>query len=204
VPTSIPLPTGFPLDRASWEQTPLIVRQLVVPLLVVIQQQAEQVQTLKARVVALEARLQRRSSNSDRPPSSDPPYEKEPARSGHQGRPGARPGHPGHRQALVAPTQVIEIKPESCACGQPEFPATTPYYTHQHIELPEIQMAITHIVLHETSCPRCGRPLKAELPVEYRYGYGPRLTALKATAGWNESCRCGRRVACGADPPSPS
>jgi transposase len=46
------------------------------------------------------------------------------------------------------------------------------------IELPEIQMAVTHVVLHETRCPRCGRFIKAELPVENRYGYGPRLTAL--------------------------
>jgi transposase len=46
------------------------------------------------------------------------------------------------------------------------------------IELPEIQMAVTHVVLHETRCPRCGRLLKAELPAAYRYGYGPRLTAL--------------------------
>ena len=54
----------------------------------------------------------------------------------------------------------------------------TPYYTHQVIELPEIQMAVTHVVLHETRCPRCGHLLKAELPAEYRYGYGPRFTAL--------------------------
>jgi len=46
------------------------------------------------------------------------------------------------------------------------------------IELPEIQTAVAHVVLHETRCPRCGRLLKAELPAEYRYGYGPRLTAL--------------------------
>jgi transposase len=39
-------------------------------------------------------------------------------------------------------------------------------------------MAVTHVVLHEARCPWCGRLLKAELPAEYRYGYGPRLTAL--------------------------
>jgi transposase len=46
------------------------------------------------------------------------------------------------------------------------------------IELPEIQMAVTHVVLHETRCLRCGHLLKAELPAEDRDGYGPRLTAL--------------------------
>jgi len=46
------------------------------------------------------------------------------------------------------------------------------------IELPEIQMQVTHVVLHEACCPRCGHLLKAPLPEEHRYGYGPRLTAL--------------------------
>jgi hypothetical protein len=55
---------------------------------------------------------------------------------------------------------------------------TTPYYTHQVIELPEIQMAVTHVVLHATRCPQYGRRLKAKLPAAHRYGYGPRLTAL--------------------------
>jgi transposase len=185
VAISIPLPAELPLHTAQWEQTPLVVRHLILQLLEVIQRLQTTIQylearikTLEARIAALEARLQQRSSNSDRPPSSDPPCAKRTARSGVQGKPGAKLGHPGHRQALLAPTEVIEVTPGPCACGQREFPATTPYYTHQVIELPEIQMAVTHVVLHETRCPRCGHLLKAELPAEYRYGYGPRLTAL--------------------------
>jgi transposase len=168
---SLPLPAGLPLDSAGWEQTLLMIRQLIVQLLAVIQQQA-------GRIAELEARLSQTSRNSDRPPSSDPLYEKRPARTGEQGRPGARPGHPGHRQALLAPTEVIEVTPEACPCGQRELPETLPYHTHQVIELPEIQMQVTHVVLHETCCPRCGRLLKAPLPEAHRYGYGPRLTAL--------------------------
>ena len=53
-----------------------------------------------------------------------------------------------------------------------------PYHTHQVIELPEIQMAVMHVMVHEAHCPQCGRLLKAPLPEEHRYGYGPRLTAL--------------------------
>jgi transposase len=171
VATSIPLPAGLPLDAASWEQTPLVVCQLVVHLLAVIQQQ-------EAQIATLEAHASQHSRNSDRPPSSDPPYEKRTARSGPQGKPGAKPGHPGYRQALLAPTEVIEVTPEACPCGQREFPETTPYYTHQVIELPEIQMQIKHLVLHEARCPRCGKRIKASLPAEHHHGYGPRLTAL--------------------------
>jgi transposase len=46
------------------------------------------------------------------------------------------------------------------------------------IELPEIQIAVMDVVLHQTRCPRYGRLLKAPLPVARRYGYEPRLTAL--------------------------
>jgi hypothetical protein len=61
VVTSPPLPAGLPLDAASWDQTPLVVRQLLIHLLDVIRQQA-------ARIAALEARVSQNSSNSDRPP----------------------------------------------------------------------------------------------------------------------------------------
>jgi transposase len=39
-------------------------------------------------------------------------------------------------------------------------------------------MQVTHVVLLEARCLQCGRRIKAPLPEEYRYGYGPRLTAL--------------------------
>lgn len=168
---SLPLPAGVPLDAASWEQTPLVARQLILQLLAVIQQQ-------EGRIAALEARLSQHSRNSDRPPSSDPPFATRPSSSTTKGSPGAKPGHPGHRQALLVPTEVIEVKPESCPCGRTEFPETAPFYTHQVIELPEIQVAVTHIVLHEARCPQCGGIIKAALPDQHRYGYGPRLTAL--------------------------
>jgi transposase len=171
VTATIPLPAGLPLDATSWEQTPLVVCQVVVHLLAVIQQQ-------EGRIAALQARLSQNSRNSDRPPSSDPPYAQRTARSGEHGQPGAKRGHPGHRQALLVPTEIIEVTPEACPCGQRQFPQTTPYYRHQVIELPAIQMSVTHIVLHEAHCPQCGGVIKAELPAEYRYGYGPRLTAL--------------------------
>jgi hypothetical protein len=70
VAAALPLPAGLQLDAISWEQTPLVVRQVVVQLLAVIQQQ-------QARIAALEARVYQNSSNSDRPPSSDPPFVKQ-------------------------------------------------------------------------------------------------------------------------------
>jgi hypothetical protein len=72
----------------------------------------------------------------------------------------------GHSRARLEPKEVIEVTPKARACGQTEFPVPPPYYTQQVIELPEIQMVVKHIILHETCCPRCSRRLTAELPTE--------------------------------------
>jgi len=97
---SLPLPAGLPPAFASLEQTLLLMRQLIVQLLAIIQQQT-------ARIAALEARQSQNSRNADRPPSSDPPFVTRPSSSTTQGTAGAKPGHPGHRQTLLAPTEVI-------------------------------------------------------------------------------------------------
>ena len=175
---SLPLSDGLPLDPTSWEQTPIVVQELVIHLLAVIRHQEERMSTLEARIATLEAQRQRNSSNSDRPPSADPPWVKPPHPGKPQGTPGARPGHPGHRQILLEPTEVIEVQPPACGCGQTTFPEARPYYTHQVIELPDIQMSVRHFVLYAARCSRCGRVTKAPVPPLASCGYGPRFTAL--------------------------
>jgi transposase len=183
---SLPFPEGLALDTVAWEHTPLVVQHLVVQLLVLIQQQTARIQALEAGMADLEARLQQRSHNSDRPPSSDPPYERRPTQAGPRGNPGAKPGHPGHQQALLAPTEVIAVKPSACACGQTACLDTSPYATHQVIELPELQMRVRHFVLYEAYCPRCGKVTKAQVPPEAAAGQGPRLTALIGELSGNQ------------------
>jgi hypothetical protein len=39
----------------------------------------------------------------------------------------------------LQPAEVIAVKPRLCACGRRESPEVTPYYTHQILELPDIQ-----------------------------------------------------------------
>ncbi len=45
------------------------------------------------------------------------------------------------------------------------------------IELPPIDMQITHFLLHPAPCLGCGRTIKAEVPREDATDYGPRLSA---------------------------
>jgi hypothetical protein len=43
----------------------------------------------------------------------------------------------------MAPTEVINVKPQACSCGQAECPDTKPYHTHEVIERPEIPMTVS-------------------------------------------------------------
>ena len=163
----------FPFTAQDWAQTPLAVQAYVHTL-------RNEVVQLQDRVEPLEARLTQNSTTSSRPPSSDSPY-KQPRRCTTATTPrkaGGKPGHPGHRQALLAPTHVREVQPAPCVCGNTAFAGTSPYYTHQVIELPPIVMDVTHWVLHQGWCPGCGRWRKAQVPAEHATGYGPRFSAL--------------------------
>jgi transposase len=162
----------FPFVPQDWEQTPAAVQAYVHTL------QAELTQ-LRERVEALDARLAQNSTTSHRPPSSDSPYKKPRQRTTTTPRKvGGKPGHPGHRQVLLPPTTVQELRPERCACGNTTLSLLRPYHTHQVLELPPIAMEVTHWVLHEGWCPECGRWSKAHVPAAQAMGYGPRYSAL--------------------------
>src|SRR6266567_735102 len=130
---------SFPFTPQDWEQTPLAVQTYVRTL-------RDEVGQLHDRVESLEARLTQNSTTSSRPPSSDSPYKKPRRRtmSTTTRKAGGKPGHQGHRQVLLTPTQVQEVRPTQCACGSTVFDRLTPYYTHQVIELPPIAMDVTH------------------------------------------------------------
>jgi transposase len=131
----------FPFPPQDWEQTPRAVQTYVHTL-------QDELTQLRERVDALEARLRQNSTTSHRPPSSDSPYKK-PRQRPNAATPrkaGGKPGHPGHRQALLPPTTVHELRPERCTCGNTTFAAMRPYYTHQVLELPPIEL--------EVQCPR--------------------------------------------------
>jgi len=169
----------LPFPREDWEKTPHTVRLYILALEHKIAEQQKAIEALMKRVDELESRLNRNSSNSNQPPSADSPY-KGKREKRHAGKPGGKMGHKGHRQVMLEPGKTEHLKPESCLCGNKDFPDTTPYYTHQYIELPEIKMEVTHFILYRGACPCCGRTNKASLPGTYRIGYGPRLSAAIA------------------------
>jgi len=165
------LPKDLLISEEDWKQTPPAVRALVL-------QQHELIAQLIKRVEELEARLGQNSQNSSRPPSSDPPYQRDKRESKGTGKPGAKKGHKGHQQALLTPTEVVPVPPKPCECGCQQVENLKAFYTHQHIELPEIEMQITHFVLQEGKCMACGRTCKGVVPEGFQVGYGPRFTGL--------------------------
>jgi len=164
---------SFPFAPQDWEQTPPAVQAYVRTL-------RDEVEQLHDRVETLQARLTQNSTTSSRPPSADAPYKKprQHTTAAMPRKAGGKPGHPGHRQALLPPTTVHELRPERCACGNTVFALTSPYYTHQVLELPPIAMEVTHWVLHQGWCLDCGRWTQAQVPTEHATGYGPRFSAL--------------------------
>jgi transposase len=164
---------SFPFPLQDWEQTPLAVQAYVRTL-------HDKVEQLQDRVETLQARLTQNSTTSSKPPSSDAPFKKPRRRttSTTPRKAGGKPGHQGHRQGLLAPTRVVEVRPGPCVCGHTTFAGTSPFYTHQVIELPPIAMEVTHWVLHQGWCQVCGRWSQAHVPAEQASGYGPRFSAL--------------------------
>lgn len=172
-----------PFTDEEWAATPEPVKQYI-------RKQDETIALLLSKIAALEKRIEtlenksnKNSQNSSKPPSSDGPFhrpEKKNKKS-HRKR-GAQKGHKGHRQKLMEPTEEKQIHPKPCVCGCTEVlpDSLKPFYTHQVIEVPEIQMDVLHLILTKGTCKSCGKVVRAEIPREHRAGYGPRLSALIA------------------------
>jgi transposase len=186
---------GQPVLAAEvWATTPLAAQGLIVALLDVAQQVtvlAVANTRLEGRVRDLEARLGQNSSNSSRPPSSDPPQTPRRPAPPPTGRTrGGQPGHVAHQRALVPLVRVdriVDHRPATCGhCAAP-LPATEvagepDVVAHQVTELPLVRAVVTEHRLHRVVCAACGRGTRAPLPQDVPAGaFGPRLQATVAT-----------------------
>jgi transposase len=151
---------------------------------------AQRVLALEAEVRDLKARLGQHSTNSSRPPSSDPPAARRPAASPTGRARGGQRGHVAHQRALVPPERVdriIDYRPAQCGrCALPLPTLPLPgldddFVAHQVTELPPLRAAVTEHRLHRVCCPACGARTRATLPPQVPTGaFGPRLQAAVA------------------------
>jgi transposase len=178
-----------PFSQLEWQCLPESVRLYIVALEQNIEALNDKVELLAKRIEQLERRLNKNSQNSNKPPSSDSPFQKPQNKAGKKKRKkGGQIGHKGYRQQLLKPTRVEKIAPQQCSCGNGDFNSSRlkSYYTHQVIELPKIQMDVTHYILQKGKCRRCGQTVKATLPDEIQSGFGPRFSGLIAELSGTE------------------
>src|SRR5512135_1873129 len=124
---------------------------------------------LEQRVRDLEARLKLNSTNSSKPPSSDPIGLKRKPPTPPSGR--KRGGQPGHRRAQrsLVPREkvrtITDCRPTDCRrCGQALLGDDPTPLVHQVAELPKIEPLVDEYRLHRLACPRCGVTTCASLP----------------------------------------
>jgi len=122
---------------------------------------------LKARIAELEARLNKNSNNSSKPPSTDGYKKKIKNNRVKSGRPsGGQEGHEGHTLLKVEnPDYTVDVPIEDhCDCGANLSEVDDKLRTRQEFELPEIKPIVTEYRTHEKICPQCGKVHKSEFP----------------------------------------
>src|SRR5215470_6239274 len=104
-----------PISAELWSQIPPAAQAAVLAL---VQQYEQRLQALQQQVNQLTQRLNQNSTNSSRPPSSDPPHVKRRPPKPTSGRKrGGQPGNARLQRPLVPPEQVkqtIPLKPSAC------------------------------------------------------------------------------------------
>jgi transposase len=158
-------------------------------MLLLLTEQAQQVQqqitALKNQIHALEARLNKDSHNSSKPPSSDglgkkpTPHSLRPTTGRKQG---GQKGHPGNTLSFIeTPDQRIAHTPTCCqGCGASLAGAeVVAEQRRQVVDLPPLRLEVTEHIAQSRRC-RCGVTTLAAFPQEASepLQYGPRLKAL--------------------------
>lgn len=147
-------------------------------------EQEARIATLTARIEELEKRLNKNSSNSGKPPSSDGLRRKTKSRRTKSGRkPGGQPGHPGSAlKQRDNPDIVVGLPLTACPECHGDLSAVEVLDTRarQVFDLPPLSLQVTEYRAEGKSCPHCQAAVCAGFPhgVDAPAQYGPRLRAF--------------------------
>jgi transposase len=128
------------------------------------------IQTQASKIAKLEAQLNTNSSNSSKPPSTDPPWKKKkkPGKHGDKNKKGAQEGHVGVTRELVPVEKVdnvIQCKPEHiCGCGSQVLIDESDYERKQVFELPQMKPYVTEFQIFSGCCTACETRYRGLLP----------------------------------------
>src|SRR4051794_16948808 len=172
-----------PLPEPLWNAAS---PELQAGIIALVQSYEDRIALLENRLSDLENRLKLNSTNSSKPPSSDPIGMKRKPPAPPTGK--KRGGQPGHRKArriLVPPEGVRDTfvcKPDACRrCGHTLAGDDPEPLIHQVAELPVIEPVVDEYRLHRLTCPACRATTCGALPVGVPRGcFGPYLQAVLA------------------------
>jgi transposase len=155
----------------------------------------------ETRIAELERRLNKNSSNSSKPPSSDGlkrPNRDNSLRPKNSGRkPGGQPGHPGQTlQASESPDITVNLPLTSCPkCGGDlgDQPVASEE-KRQVFDLPDIKMLVTEYLAQRKTCPHCGALVSAGFPcgVTAPVQYGPGMQSAMTYLNVRQVIPCAR------------
>src|SRR5512142_3318848 len=172
-----------PIPDELWAKVPSDAQAAIAAVFLAMQQRVNELET---RVRDLEARLGLNSTNSSKPPSSDPIGMKRKPPAPPTGRQrGGQPGHTKAQRALVPPEKVrqtTDCKPAACRRCHPPLQGDDPApLIHQVAELPRIEPIVDEYRLHRLTCAHCGAMTCGALPEGVPTGsFGPYLQAVLA------------------------
>jgi transposase len=173
-----------PIPAPLWNTVPPEAR---VAILALLDSLKGRITELEQRVGDLEARLKLNSTNSSKPPSSDPiGFKRKPPTPPSGRKRGGQPGHPRAQRRLVPPEKVrtfTECRPTDCRrCGHALVGDDPTPLVHQVAELPKIEPLVDEYRLHRLACPQCGTTTCGTLPEGVPQGcFGPYLQAVLST-----------------------
>jgi len=134
---------------------------------------------LKSENQKLKAIINKDSSNSSKPPSSDGFKKIFNSREKTGRKPGGQPGHPGRVPVLFEnPTHIINHKQERCGCGGTVVYGED-YQAKQTVEL-EIRAEVTEHRSYTGVCGRCHAKIENETPLQDTITYGENVKAFVA------------------------
>lgn len=126
------------------------------------------IQVQNEKILKLEARLNTNSSNSSKPPSTDPPWKQKKNTAG-KGKRGAQSGHTGVAREMIPVEEVdavIECKPsDTCECGGAVRVDKLNFERKQVFEIPKIEPHVTEYQIFKGYCLACTAKLRGTLPV---------------------------------------
>ncbi len=177
----------LPISDDLWNQVPPEVQALILAMQQRIADLEAENREFRARIEHLESRLKLNSTNSSKPPSSDPiGFKRRPPAPASKRKRGGQPGHRKSVRPLVPPEQVdetIDCVPEACRrCGEELEGVDPDPRIHQVAELPKITPIVTEYRIHQLECTRCRTTTAGSLPDGVSGGcFGVYLQAVLAT-----------------------